>query len=144
MAYYTTVSPPLTSPAVRQGIFSILCQNSITGAFYLARKQDEARHRDMLEDLVVHALSGDVKGRAERAVQLLHLPLSEVEEVWFDDCLIRGKASQLQGAPDTVMMRRVALGRSGQGQADLARLSGRRVDGANWDDVKRNLTATMG
>lgn len=143
MAYYNTVAPPLSSQDTRRAYFAIVCQQSITSAYNLAQKQEECSHRALLEDLIFRVLSSPAKNKAEAALQLINLPLSDVEETWFDDCLLKGRASHLSGAQDTVMMRRVALGRMQRDGGDMTKLSGQKIEGASWNDVKRNLATTM-
>lgn len=72
-------------------------------------------------------------------MELVNLPLDAHEEDWFDECLLRGKAKHLSGAKDTVMMRRVATGRLDNLGSELEALGGRRLEGLNWDVLKRNL-----
>ncbi|PGH19309.1 hypothetical protein AJ80_04062 [Polytolypa hystricis UAMH7299] len=139
-AYYLTVSPPLASPKTLHAYFDVLCQTRITESFYFTRKQDDNLRHELLERLIVFVHStkaGELK--ANRAMDLINLPLSEVEEQWFEECLLRGKAKHLQGAMDTVMMRRIATGRLENLGHDLEALDGRRIDGLNWNDLKNNL-----
>ena len=76
------------------------------------------------------------KPRAERALELVGLPLDEEEESWLEDFLLTGKGSTLPGAKDTVLMRRLATGRSQNLPSEVESLSGRKVDGINWDDLR--------
>jgi protein ELYS len=140
IAYYITVSPPLTSPKVLQAYFAAVCRTGITEAFYFTRKQDRRLHRDLLEQLIVFVHSTKPgETRAKRAMDIINLPFSDEEEEWFEEYLLHGKAKHLQGAKDTVMMRRVAAGKLENLSSDLEALGGKRLDGLNWDDLKKNL-----
>lgn len=69
-------------------------------------------------------------------MELVGLPLDEDEEQWFEHVLLHGNASTLPGAKDTVMMRRLATGRTGELNPELESLGGKKVDGLNWDDLR--------
>ncbi|OJD23919.1 hypothetical protein ACJ73_04728 [Blastomyces percursus] len=145
-AYYLTVSPPLATPKALNAYFALLCRTHITESFYFARKTPSpSSHRDLLEQLIIFVLSTTKLGetRAKRAMELINLPFSAEEERWFEDCLLTGKARHLPGAKDTVMMRRVATGRLQDLNAGgLEALGGRKIEGLNWDDLKKNLRAS--
>jgi len=86
----------------------------------------------------VHANSaGDV--RASRALELIHLPLNEEEEQWFDDFLSEGKGNTLYGAKDTLMMREIAKGQVKAAIHSGSKLSGRKIDGMNWTTLTDGL-----
>ncbi|KAK2794210.1 hypothetical protein FQN51_000911 [Onygenales sp. PD_10] len=142
-AYYLTVSPPLAfQPKALNAYFAVLCRTRITESFYFTRKQNDALHRELLEQLIVFVHMSKVgEARANRAMDLINLPFNEEEEKWFEECLLQGKAKHLQGAKDTVMMRRVATGQL-ENLSDLEALGGRKIEGLNWDDLKKNLRPT--
>jgi hypothetical protein len=72
-------------------------------------------------------------------MELVGLPLDEDEEVWFESVLLHGNASTLPGAKDTVMMRRLATGRVSDISPELESLSGKKVDGLNWDNLRGSI-----
>lgn len=145
MAYYLTVSPPLASAEVRQAYFSVLASTSVTESFYFARNQDQELHRELFEQLIrnIHS-SSPSQSRGNRAMELISLPFSEEEDTWFEDALLRGNAKHLNGAKDTVLMRRVATGKLQDLSDDLNVLGGRKLDGLNWDDLKQSLHKSLG
>lgn len=145
MAYYLTVSPPLESPEVRQAYFSVLCSTSVTESFYFARNQAQQQHRALFEQLIhlVHSTNPS-ESRGNRAMELINLPFNEEEDTWFEDTLLRGNAKHLNGARDTVLMRRVATGKLQDLSGDLDVHGGRKVDGLNWDDLKQSLHKSLG
>ncbi|KAF3479953.1 uncharacterized protein GIQ15_06929 [Arthroderma uncinatum] len=143
IAYYVTVQPPLASQKVLNAYFATLCRTGVPEAFYFLRQQPEDSSPALLEQLITFVLStkaGEL--RAKRAMDLINLPFSEVEEECFNDLLLRGNAKNLHGARDTVMMRRVATGRLENLDSELESLGGRRLEGLNWDDLKRNLKSS--
>lgn len=145
MAYYLTVSPPLASPEVRQAYFAVLCSTSVTESFYFARSQDQQLHRELFEQLISFVHSSSPSGsRKDKAMELINLPFNEEEDTWFEDALLSGNAKNLNGARDTVMMRRVATGQLQDLSGDLDVLGGRKVDGLNWDDLKQSLSKSLG
>ena len=86
----------------------------------------------------MHANSaGDA--RASRALELIHLPLNEEEEQWFEEFLNEGKGSTLYGAKDTVMMRKIAKGKMKDAFEFGSKLSGRKIDGLNWMTLRDGL-----
>ncbi|EFE30606.1 uncharacterized protein ARB_02528 [Trichophyton benhamiae CBS 112371] len=143
IAYYVTVQPPLASQKALNAYFGSLCRTGVPEAFYFLRQQPEESSSSLLEQLITFVLStkaGEL--RAKRAMDLINLPFSETEEECFNDLLLRGNAKNLHGARDTVMMRRVATGRVENLDSELESLGGRRLEGLNWDDLKRNLKST--
>ena len=77
-------------------------------------------------------------------MELLNLPFNEEEDAWFEETLLSGKAKNLSGAKDTVLMRRVATGKLQNLDNRLDALGGRRVDGLNWDDLRQSLNRSLG
>lgn len=140
VAYYLTVSPPLESEKVQQSYFETLCRSSITESFYFARKHDDERRRRFLEQLILFAHKTPAgNSRGERAIELINLPFDESEEVWFEDYLLNGKVAALPGAQDTVLMRRLATGKTRDLPASVKSLGGRKIDGINWDDLRETF-----
>jgi hypothetical protein len=143
MAYYVTVSPPLQDARTMAAYFSILCQNSVAEAYNFAKRQNENKHKSLFEDLVVAVHSeGGSEARADRALTLLSLPFTEDEEAWFEECLLYGKGASCNQAKDSVMMKRIAMGRDYEGLGALDRLRGRKINGVNWDDIRLSMQKT--
>ncbi|KOS41427.1 hypothetical protein ACN38_g7691 [Penicillium nordicum] len=140
IAYYLTAAPPLASAKIRKAFFDTLARSNVTEAFYFTRKYDDTLRQSFFEQLVefVHrATPGQTRSR--RAMELVGLPLDEDEELWFERVLLQGNASTLPGAKDTVMMRRLATGRTGALNPELESLGGKKVDGLNWDDLRGSI-----
>ncbi|KAE8145629.1 hypothetical protein BDV25DRAFT_133622 [Aspergillus avenaceus] len=144
MAYYLTVSPPLASAKVQKAFFKTLCRSSITEAFYFTRSHDDERRQTYLTQLIgfVHTTEGG-ETRSKRAMELIGLPFNDQEEEWFEESLLRGAAKGLHGAKDTVMMRRLATGKFDNLSAGLESLSGKKIDGLNWDILKHGVNQTQ-
>ncbi|PYH97036.1 hypothetical protein BO71DRAFT_347790 [Aspergillus ellipticus CBS 707.79] len=144
MAYYLTVAPPLASDKVQRAFFKTLCRASITEAFYFTRKYDETLRQNYLTQLIefVHTTDpGQV--RSTRAMELIGLPFDDQEEEWFEDALLHGSAKGLHGSKDTVMMRRLASGKSSGLSTELESLGGTKIDGLNWDVLRQSMTPTQ-
>lgn len=75
-------------------------------------------------------------------MELVGLPLDDDEEAWFQDSLLHGNASNLQGAKDTLMMRFLATGRTNALAAELESLGGKKVEGLNWDDLRESMRSS--
>lgn len=76
-------------------------------------------------------------------MELIGLPLDQNEEEWFEESLLHGRGRSLRGAKDTVMMRRLATGKVSDLSTDLESLSGKKVDGLNWDVLKQSMRQTQ-
>jgi hypothetical protein len=137
-AYFTAVSPPLKDSKTLDAYFELLVKNSLVEAYYFAQKQQESVHKQLFERLViaVHKDKAD-QGRAQKAVMLVGLPLSPQEELWLEECLTKGSASEFSGARDTLLARRIALGNSIKDVAGKAEsgLAAPNVRGFNWERI---------
>lgn len=120
--------------------FQTLCRASITEAFYFSRAQGDLNHRALLEKLVafVHSDSyGAIK--ATRGVELISLPLHEEEESWLEEYLEEGSGKALNGAMDTLIMRRIASGRLKSKPQERGMGSNRKIDGVNWSTLTGSI-----
>ena len=137
MAYYYTVSPPLTDAKVRDAFFGVLCRTSVHEAFFFARKQPHPTRKTLFEQLlhIVHT----ERNRADSASQLVNLPLDEDEDIWFEDYLTKGIDHHEEHAADTVMMRRIALGNVSDSSVAIQGLSRKKINGIGWDELKIGL-----
>ncbi|KAL4942462.1 hypothetical protein BDV06DRAFT_192047 [Aspergillus oleicola] len=143
MAYYLTVNPPLTSEKAQRAFMETLSRASITEAFYFTRKHHDALRQSYLAQLIGFVHKTDAgQLRSRRAMELIDLPFDDQEEEWFEDFLLRGKAKTLHGAKDTVMMRRLATGKTAGLSMELESLSGKKIDGLNWDTLKQSIEPT--
>lgn len=97
-------------------------------------------HRVLFEKLInfVHVSShGAIK--ATRGVELISLPLNEEEESWFTEFLEDGKARNLAGANDTLIMRAIATGRSESVARDRRTGNSQSIDGVNWNTLRGGM-----
>ncbi|KKY23226.1 hypothetical protein UCRPC4_g02954 [Phaeomoniella chlamydospora] len=143
MSYYLSVSPPLADDKVLNAYFDLLTESSVSEAYNFAQKQPDLQHRQLFERLIVsihtHRTGED---RATRAIELVALPFTAEEEAWFEECLLYGSAQQYQNAKDTLIVRRIALGKDPGGIGALDRNRGPKIDGTNWDDLRLSLQKT--
>ncbi|KEF62837.1 uncharacterized protein A1O9_00810 [Exophiala aquamarina CBS 119918] len=143
-AFYISVSPPLKEQKTLDAYFELLSSNNLVEAYYFAKRQDELNHKSLFERLIakVHQETAG-HARAARATLLAGLPFSSEEEAWFENFLLDGKGSKLPGAKDTVMVRRIATGRSATAATESAALSrqkGENIDGVSWETVRKSIT----
>ena len=140
LAYYNTVSPTISSTKIIDAYFNILCPLSITEAFLFSREKGEYIHHHLFERLIsfVHGNCAGSK-RATRATELVSLPLNDKEDSWFESYLIEGKGKHLYGSKDTVMMRRIAIGKTQEALELKANMTGKKIDGIDWPGVRESL-----
>ncbi|KAL9002901.1 MAG: hypothetical protein Q9188_004192 [Gyalolechia gomerana] len=136
LAYYFTVSPAITSPKILEIFFSTLATTNVTETFFFARRQGETNHRKLFEILIGSVLDGlEGEDRARRSVELIHLPFSKEEEIWFEAYLTDGRGKKLPGAADTLAMRKMVtgqtLGTDGQGNG----LGRKKNGGSGWSSL---------
>lgn len=143
MAYYLTVNPPLQNKQAFEAYFDLLCDTSIVEAYHYSQRQSEQKHKALLEKLIwaVHSEAAD-EMRAERALLLIALPLTEEEEGWFEACLLHGSASKLPGARDSILMRRLAVGK--YIQDPVSRHNGPKINGLDWSNILSSMQKTAG
>ena len=121
--------------------FVVLCETSITEAFYFSRGYDEPIRRHLFEKLIdfVHSDS-DRELRASRGVELIGLPLDEEEGAWLEGYLTEGKGAAPSGAQDTLVMRRIATGRLQEAAILVKSLHEKKsIQGLNWTSLSEKL-----
>ena len=117
-------------------LFTAMCQASVTEAYQFCETQEEMAHRRLFENLISFVLgSSDAPIRGARGVELINLPFSSEEEDWFEEYLLSSKGKGLYGAKDTVLMRRVVLGRSVGATGLGYGIKERMIDGLNWSGL---------
>ncbi|OJD35871.1 elys-like domain [Diplodia corticola] len=146
LAYYNAVRPPLSSsPELQRAYFRYLAGLSVPQAYFFARAQPSQDQRALLELLIQEAMApAAAEARARRTEELVDLPLTEEEEGWFEEFLLEGKGRALHASRDTVMARRLALGKYPDAVDVGKDLSGRRFNDVTWDGVKDILSAGLG
>lgn len=153
LAYYHNASPPLShDPALLSSFFNYLARISLASALGFLRAQPAYHHRPLLEQLVRSVLVSpgvDGETRAKRGVELVELLLDEEEERWLEEILVEGKGRNWNGAEETVMLRRIAMGRLGEGMKSRgggqgAAGQGRRVEGVSWGALRDGLERGVG
>lgn len=133
MAYYLTVQPPLQDQNTLDAYFDLLSRVDVTSAYNFARQHPQ--HQRLFEKLVESIQGTDPsQEKAATAVQLIGLPFSDEEVVWFEDLLAAG-TNKTAGARDTLLMRQLAT--EGSLNSSLARYKGTKIDGVNWEDIQK-------
>lgn len=136
LAYYYTVSPAITSHKVLETFFSVLARTNVTETFFFARRQGEPNHRKLFEILISCVLDGEEgENRARRSVELIHLPFSKEEELWFEEYLADGRGKGLSGAADTLEMRKVVTGRALTNEGQGMGVGRRKNGGSDWSSL---------
>lgn len=152
LAYYNCVRPPLDDEKVRDEFAKYISARNVTEAYYWIQERPGHEHAQLLEILVETTLERsawardvdeDVYTRQDRAVELVALPFSEEEEAHLEKFLTEGKGRTYRGAQDTLLMRRIAMGRL----VDVAEekgTRGRRHDGVTWEVLKDGVKQGLG
>ncbi|KKY14773.1 hypothetical protein UCDDS831_g07949 [Diplodia seriata] len=146
LAYYNAVRPPLSSdPELQRAYFRYLAGLSVTQAYFFARAQPSQDQRALLELLIQEAMAPALpEARSRRTEELVDLPLTDEEEGWFEGFLLEGQGRGLHASRDTVMARRLAVGKYPDAVDVGKELSGRRFNDVTWDGVKDILSAGLG
>jgi hypothetical protein len=141
LAYYHAVSPPvILSSKTLDALLDVMAQASLTEAYFFTKTQDLPTQHHLFRRLLsfVHGASGG-QIRAVRASELIGLPLNHDEEMWFEEFLIEGKGRALYGAKDTVTMRRIVMGRTGEAVNVVEGYKDRNIDGLSWASLTKGL-----
>ncbi|OAK95118.1 hypothetical protein IQ06DRAFT_381614 [Phaeosphaeriaceae sp. SRC1lsM3a] len=152
LAYYNCVKPPLDDEKTRDEFAKYISARNVTEAYYWLRDRPEHEHPHLLELLVETTLESsawstgvdeELYTRPDKAVELVNLPFNEEEEKHVEKFLTEGKGRTYRGAQDTLLMRRIAMGRL----ADVAGEKGsrgRRHDGVTWEVLKDGVKQGLG
>lgn len=120
-----------------ESYFQLLLHTNVVEAYKFTQKQDMSPRRTMFERMLKFVLDErSSPTKAQRTTLVLSLPLSADEEAWFEDFLLQGDGSDLPGARDSVIMRRLSLGRSIDGMGNLSGFRGTKMNGLDWDDIR--------
>lgn len=144
LVYWHVVAPVLTTTHALETIFKVYCNVGVTDAFFFARTQAEHMHHHLFEQLVAFVLelrAGDA--RATKCVELVNLPMSPQESGWFEGFL-SGKGKTLMGAKDTLMIRRIGIGKFDDALSGIRGVSGREMNGLKWDLLKGGVERGLG
>jgi hypothetical protein len=152
LAYYNCVKPPLEDEKVRDEFAKYMSGRNVTETYYWIQTRPEYEQKHLLEILIEQTLEksiwnngvpDDMYTREEKAIELVSLPFSDQEDEFIEKFLTEGKGRAFRNAEDTVMMRRIAMGRL----ADVVKdqnTRGRRANGVNWDSLKDGVERGLG
>jgi hypothetical protein len=151
LAYYNCAKPPLDDVRTRDEYVKYLSRRNVTETFYWIRSRPEHEHKPLLEIFVEETLeqssyhnteADDSYPRQDKMLEFVSLPLSEEEEELVERYLTEGKGRTFLNAPDTVLMRGIAMGRLTDVAGEHVTY-GRKHDGLTWtllkDGVRRGL-----
>ncbi|KAK8256843.1 nuclear pore complex assembly-domain-containing protein [Phyllosticta capitalensis] len=145
LAYYNAVRPPLTNPDLQKSYFTYLARLSLIQAYFFIENQPVQDHKSLFQLLVDDALQHSRSDSPSNVVdELINLPLTEEQEAWFEEYLLEGKGRTYHAARDTVVARRLALGKYTEAIEVGQQLSGRRFNDINWDGIKNMVTTSLG
>jgi hypothetical protein len=150
LAYYNCVKPPLEDQKVRNEFVKYLSRRNVTETYYWIHTRPEYEQKPLLEILIEQTLEKsvldqdeEVYTREDKAMELVSLPFNEEEEDFIEKFLTEGKGRSFRNAEDTIMMRRIAMGKL-TNVADDQNTRGRRIDGVNWDSLKDGVKKGLG
>jgi hypothetical protein len=152
LAYYNCVKPPLEDQQVRNEFAKYMSGRNVTETYYWIRDRPDHEHKALLEILVEQTLEGStwatsaesqLYSREEKAVELVSLPFSEEEEEFVEKFLTEGRGRTYRGAQDTILMRRLAMGRLADVASDTG-TRGRTHDGVTWATLKDSVKKGLG
>jgi hypothetical protein len=152
LAYYNCVKPPLEDQKIRNEFAKYMSGRNVTETYYWIRDRPDHEHRPLLEILIEQTLEqgawsssaeDDLYTREEKAIEFVGLPFSDEEEEFVEKFLTEGRGRTYRGAQDTLLMRRIAMGRL----ADVAGENGTRGrthDSVNWGTLKDGIKRGLG
>ncbi|KAF1956487.1 hypothetical protein CC80DRAFT_471923 [Byssothecium circinans] len=154
LAYFNCAGPPLTDAKTRREFAKYLSARNVTESWYWIQTRPEHERKALLEILVETTLAssysqsektggGKVYPTMERAMELVGLPFGEEEEKWLETYLTEGKGRLLEGAGDTVLMRKLATGRLVEFAKD-GTARGQRHEGLVWEMLRDGVRKGLG
>ncbi|KAF3004970.1 hypothetical protein E8E13_008054 [Curvularia kusanoi] len=152
LAYYNCVKPPLEDQKVRDEFVKYLSARNVTEAYYWIQTRPEYEQKPLLEILIEETLeksawAGSIPDenylREDKAMELVGLPFTDQEDEFIEKFLTEGKGRTFRNAEDTVMMRRIAMGRLTDVVKDQ-NTRGRRMNGVTWDSLKDGVEKGLG
>ncbi|KAK7521497.1 nuclear pore complex assembly-domain-containing protein [Phyllosticta citriasiana] len=145
LAYYNAVRPPLTNPELQKSYITYLAHLSLIQAYFFIETQPVQDHKPLFELLIDNSLQHSRSdGSSDVVDELINLPLTAEQEAWFEEYLLKGKGKTYHAARDTVVARRLALGRYAEAIEAGQQLSGRRFNDINWDGIKDMVATSLG
>jgi hypothetical protein len=152
LAYYNCVKPPLDDEKTRNEFAKYLSGRNVTETYYWIRDRPDHEHKQLLEILMEQTLErsswsrgeeAQLYTREEKAVEFVSLPFNDEEEEFIEKFLTEGKGRTYVGAQDTVLMRRIAMGRLAD-VANEAGARGQRHGNVNWEMLKDGVKQGLG
>jgi hypothetical protein len=138
LSYFHTVQPIIKNPHTVELLFSAMARTSLSQALHYSRTYPDHTRELLFQQLISSVLDAPAgEDTAERAAELISLPLDSIEDQWFEEFLSHGDGRALKKAKDTLLMRRIATGR-------YEEAVGERVTNARWGTIIEGLKSGLG
>lgn len=152
LAYYNCVKPPLDDQSTRTEFIKYLSARNVTEAYYWIHTRPEHEQKQLLEIFIESTLDRNnwsnnpdeiAYTRDAKAIEFVSLPFTQEEDEYIERFLTEGKGRIFLGAHDTVLMRRIAMGRLADVAAEQDTRS-RKHDGLTWELLKDGVRKGLG
>lgn len=137
LSYFHTVQPVLRTAAALELLFGAMASTSLSQALHYSRTFPEHTREALFRRLVTSALEAPPGDEAaDKAVELVSLPMDGAEEGWFEGFLT-GEGSGIRKGKDALVMRRIVMGRFDEAVAE-------RGLGARWEPIMAGMKHGLG
>ena len=138
LAYYHTVQPVLRTSSALELLSGALAATSLPAALHHSRTFPAHAREQLFRQLVRSVLEAPAPGdeAADRAVELVSLPMDADEEGWFEADLT-GDGAGMRKAKDALVMRRIVMGRFDEAVAEKGL-------GARWGPILEGMKQGLG
>ncbi|KHJ35386.1 putative ccch zinc finger domain protein [Erysiphe necator] len=143
IAYYHSVQPALSNQQTVNYLLKQLARKSVTEAFFFTRTRNECFQQatfELLIHLVLDQSPGDV---GEKCLELINLPFTSQEEVWFEEYLLLKDGRTLKGAKDVLMMRSIGTCKFNE-FLSLNNPNIENINGVNWNLISNAVFSGLG
>jgi hypothetical protein len=147
LAYYHSTEPTLEDEDIRERFFSMLCDASITEAYFFMQRMPSAVRPPLLEILVESALEAPAEEeRKKKGMELVELPLSDDETSTVEEFLSKGKGRAIQHGKDALLVMLLARGKYDKMLSSLENVSvpGTGFDESKWESVRSGVKNGIG
>ena len=137
LSYFHTVQPVLRTPQALDLLFTAMASASLSQALHYSRSFPEHTRELLFRRLVASVLEAPAGDEvADKAVELVSLPMDKVEEGWFEGYLT-GEGAGMRKGKDALVMRRIVMGRFDEAVEE-------RGLGARWGPILEGMKQGLG
>ncbi|SPN99211.1 uncharacterized protein DNG_02248 [Cephalotrichum gorgonifer] len=137
LAYFHTVQPVLKTPQALGLLFEAMAATSLSQALHYSRTFADHTREALFRRLIISVLDSPPGDEAaERAVELVSLPMDAAEEAWYEEFLTTDGASHKK-AKDALVMRRIVVGKFDDAVAE-------RGLGSRWGPILEGMKQGLG